>query len=92
MKGDQPETSEPVVAQKPVVDFELVDPAKTHQVAKFKHKFPLTSCRVRSNRTICRCRCARFGHSCVGLENARVGLESEIQTNLKRSYELGQVI
>lgn len=46
MNIKQTDTSDAIVAQKPVVDYDLIDPIKTHQVAQFKHDFPLTSCRV----------------------------------------------
>jgi len=46
MKVNQPDTSGAIEAQKPVVESDLIEPTKTHQVAQFKHEFPLTSCRV----------------------------------------------
>ena len=46
MNVNQSDTSDALVAQKPVVDYDAIDLEKTHQVSEFKHKFPLTSCRV----------------------------------------------
>ncbi len=46
MNQQQTGTSEPLVAAKPVIDYNAVDPLLTHQTAEFKHKFPLTSCKV----------------------------------------------
>ncbi|WP_417383370.1 WD40 repeat domain-containing protein [Gimesia sp.] len=36
----------PVEAQKPAIDYDAVNPVKTHMVAELKHTVPLTSCRV----------------------------------------------
>ncbi len=46
MTVDPTAKNEVLVAKKPVVDYEAIDPELTHQVSEFKHKFPLTSCRV----------------------------------------------
>lgn len=46
MKSNNSGNTEPLVAPKPVIDYDAVDPLLTHQIIEFKHKFPLTSCRV----------------------------------------------
>lgn len=44
--ASKPVLDGPVEAQKPAVDYEALDPVKTHMVAELKHRVPLTSCRV----------------------------------------------
>ncbi|WP_339733535.1 WD40 repeat domain-containing protein [uncultured Gimesia sp.] len=46
MSAKPKKTTEVLVAPKPNSAYYAIDPTKTHEVAQFKHQFPLTSCRV----------------------------------------------
>lgn len=46
MNAKPKETTEVLIAPRPDSAYYKVDPAKTHEVAQFKHEYPLTSCRV----------------------------------------------
>lgn len=44
--ASKPVLNDAIEARKPGVDYDAIDPVKTHKVAELKHTVPLTSCRV----------------------------------------------